>query len=95
VGKTELAREFAFLRQRELDAVFWIEAVQATLGAYHIAKKEYETASMYLPLMADMEDARASMDEVRKLYADVVPSRNRRGSELTAELLVAAVPLLR
>jgi hypothetical protein len=30
VGKTELAREFAFSRQHEFDAVFWIEAEQAT-----------------------------------------------------------------
>jgi hypothetical protein len=43
--------------------------------------------------MADMEDARAPMAEARKLYADIVPSENRRGSELTEELLVAAVPL--
>jgi hypothetical protein len=42
--------------------------------------------------MADMEGARASMAEARKLYADV-SSRKLRKSELTEESLVAAVPL--
>ncbi|KAL2131080.1 hypothetical protein VTI74DRAFT_5576 [Chaetomium olivicolor] len=89
------------------DKSHYVAQMCSNLGAYHMNKKEYETARCYKAQLAlalfrisslqeamgDLEGAKAYLAEAKELYTAVSTSGSRRPSELTEEQVIAAVPL--